>query len=259
MNRTKRKSRGFTLIELLVVIAIIALLMAIIMPALRAAKDQARLAVCANNMRQLAIAVNTYMADNDSKTPPCIVRFPSTPDSYSWPNFLNHFGRGTYQYLGKYVPDVGAYMCPMAPANPVDYQESYVHYEGTDVMVSYNMYWGGFQMEDIRFTGPIEGNSRTRLLASDTLNYGPTNDGLSHWYSSHRYKECYKTNINDNWGNLISTLWFIDNEMTACPKGMKMNATYTDGHVQRYTSDETIHHQHGPERRFQVPPQSLWK
>ena len=165
--------RAFTLIELLVVIAIIALLMAIIMPALRAAKDQARLVICSNNQRQLAIGVNTYMADNDAKMPPCIVLFPGTTDSFSWPNFLNHFGKAVYQYMGKYVPDVGGFMCPMAPANPVDYQEAYAHFQvasNADVMVSYNMYWGGYKMEDIGFTGPKNANSRIKLLASDTLN-----------------------------------------------------------------------------------------
>ena len=45
-----RRARGFTLIELLVVIAIIALLMAILMPTLRAAKDQARKTVCTGHI-----------------------------------------------------------------------------------------------------------------------------------------------------------------------------------------------------------------
>ena len=45
-----RRGKGFTLIELLVVIAIIALLMAILMPTLRAAKDQARKTVCTGHI-----------------------------------------------------------------------------------------------------------------------------------------------------------------------------------------------------------------
>ena len=51
---------GFTLIELLVVIAIIALLMAILVPALRRAREQAREVICKNNMRQIGLAANLY-------------------------------------------------------------------------------------------------------------------------------------------------------------------------------------------------------
>lgn len=56
---------GFTLIELLVVISIIALLVGILLPALSAARDMARAAVCGSNVRQLATANITFMTDHD--------------------------------------------------------------------------------------------------------------------------------------------------------------------------------------------------
>lgn len=59
-----RRSRGFTLIELLVVVAIIATLIAILLPSLSAAREQARVAVCMSNMRQIAFAASTYVGDN---------------------------------------------------------------------------------------------------------------------------------------------------------------------------------------------------
>jgi len=55
---------GFTLIELLVVISIIALLMAILMPALSKVKDQAKAAICLSNMHQLGVAWQMYTSDN---------------------------------------------------------------------------------------------------------------------------------------------------------------------------------------------------
>ena len=62
-----RKSQGFTLIELLVVIAIIAILMAILMPALNRVKEQGKRAVCLNNLKQLALAWLMYADENDDR------------------------------------------------------------------------------------------------------------------------------------------------------------------------------------------------
>jgi prepilin-type N-terminal cleavage/methylation domain-containing protein len=61
------KKTGFTLIELLVVIAIIAMLLAIVVPALRMAKEKGALAVCLYNVRQLSTAWYSYQMENKGK------------------------------------------------------------------------------------------------------------------------------------------------------------------------------------------------
>jgi prepilin-type N-terminal cleavage/methylation domain-containing protein len=63
----RKRSVGFTLIELLVVIAIIAILAALLLPALASAKEKGKRAACLNNLRQLAIGVNIYALDNADK------------------------------------------------------------------------------------------------------------------------------------------------------------------------------------------------
>jgi prepilin-type N-terminal cleavage/methylation domain-containing protein/prepilin-type processing-associated H-X9-DG protein len=75
------KNRAFTLMELLVVIAIIAILTALLFPALSSAKAKARRAVCANNLRQINLGMRLYW-DDHADFPPGIRNSPSAPFGY---------------------------------------------------------------------------------------------------------------------------------------------------------------------------------
>jgi len=66
-SRFPKGRRAFTLIELLVVIAIIAVLMAILMPSLNIAREQARSITCRGNVRTLLIAWLIYKDENDAR------------------------------------------------------------------------------------------------------------------------------------------------------------------------------------------------
>jgi len=115
-NGCRRRGHAFTLIELLVVVAIIALLVSILLPALRSAREQSRRATCASNLRQIGLAYYNYATDSGGHFPPAYSSIYLYNINY--PDFYGHrdpkikeLGYLIYPYLkdGKFA------RCPSNP------------------------------------------------------------------------------------------------------------------------------------------------
>jgi prepilin-type N-terminal cleavage/methylation domain-containing protein/prepilin-type processing-associated H-X9-DG protein len=104
-NRPASK-RGFTLIELLVVIAIIAILAAILFPVFARARENARRASCASNLKQIGIGLRMYVQDNDQWLP----RRQYSLTVYPWNAAASRMG------LSPYIKSSAVWVCPSNPA-----------------------------------------------------------------------------------------------------------------------------------------------
>lgn len=170
-----KKQKGFTLIELLVVIAIIAMLMAIVTPAIRKAKDYAKRTICSSNIRQTGIALRLYAEANDDMFIPyrtnggvetkntTTQKTPAgadPPDPQAWHGVIAY--SKNYIVGGEYAPmhlgvlyDQGlietpeVFYCPAQPRN----SEYPIPYDYDTYTVNKTVEWGSKTFQSPTFGG----------------------------------------------------------------------------------------------------------
>jgi len=174
------KRHAFTLIELLVVISIIALLIAILLPALGAAKEAARMSQCLSNQHQFAVGTHSLAGDNKE----AVSRFQSPDDippysgggNFGWTmwnnsaktlNWLGYYGPASQYSCGwgslyklDYVLDPAAFYCPADEYRKEGQSADGFYYDDQDVAHSSYMF-----------------NPMHKFKVGDTASYRWTNPG----------------------------------------------------------------------------------
>lgn len=145
----RNPQRAFTLVELLVVIAIIGVLAGLLMPAFGRAKESARGAACASNLRQIGIGLQLYVQDNNNRMP--IMRDRTTDTNAPVTNSLP----SVEQVLSAHVGNKLVFQCPSDRSRI---------YEETGSSYGWNSLLNGQNADQLRVLTMDFGSSQTPVM-----------------------------------------------------------------------------------------------
>ena len=248
---------AFTLVELLVVIAVISLLLAILLPAVGRARDQARAIAGMNNQRQIVHAISLFAMDNDDNYPESVATIGGEPH-WNWHEPTKLIGyrarsprlhRSLSGYLRAYLPDGRTVYCPSAPRRYRYLEEAWAAGDSWDnpdtspvidpLTGTYCLYWNyvgyvgpGRFFEGPR--GPAGGAGRNTPAVSCYFGY-------SQYLSRGAYASCQKfrtAGITEG-SDLSAAYWSGPTGSRPPLPDVKLYAGYTDGRVESYSSRET--------------------
>jgi prepilin-type N-terminal cleavage/methylation domain-containing protein len=248
----RNSSAGFTLVELLVVIAIIAILAALLLPSIGKVKQRSQSVQCMNNHRQLMLAWNMYVDDNQDRVP-FASRDPSRPDlnPYVWTlNELDYSGFRPSNWdpnidinkglLWRYAPNAAIYRCP---ADWSTVTPAFGPSRGTELprvrSMSMNLWIGGFGGDYASYMDP---DYRIYLQRSDIVDPSPSGAWL--------FLDMREDSI--NWGNYYTemagfsprdpTKWHFNCDYPASYHHRAAGFSFVDGHaeIKRWQDNRTM-------------------
>ena len=132
-----RRRRTFTLIELLVVISIIAILAAMLLPALSSARARVQTTVCQNNLKQMGLAIQMYASDHDDALPYAWLG-PADRVTYGYTTGGPEVGYGAYSLFSRlyaYMPAAPLFGCPSYKTPDADQHPKVVVLNGQTTII----------------------------------------------------------------------------------------------------------------------------